>query len=246
MRHGYAFNATSRGYSKASPWACISKVNTIHEKIPLKRFVNKSPVLDSALGGALISLVMDSGCTYHCHPRKSDLINFKPRVENMLSADGAACPVTGMGDLPIVCKDKAGKMHKVLVVNVSCVPSFTETLLSVDQIYQALGTEVKFARYNHVHVPKDSQGQTELLFEFERTHGLFRWAVIAGMRAKGSFTNADLQHARAFLASASEAIQESEMGTPPRSARSMAHVLTLTSVPPQATLPSRHCNGAST
>ena len=190
MRHGYAFNATSRGYSKASPWACISKVNTIHEKIPLKRFVNKSPVLDSALGGALISLVMDSGCTYHCHPRKSDLINFKPRVENMLSADGAACPVTGMGDLPIVCKDKAVKMHKVLVVNVRCVPSFTETLLSVDQIYQALGTEVKFARYNHVHVPKDSQGQPELLFEFERTHGLFRWAVIAGMRAKGNLTNA--------------------------------------------------------
>ena len=205
MQQGHAFNVTPR--------ACISKVNTIHEKIPLKKFMKKASqaAANSVLGSALISMVMDSGCTYHCHPHRSDLINFKPRVENMFSADGASCPVTGMGDLPVVCKDKAGKMHKVLIVNVRCVPSFTETLLSVDQFYQDSGTEVRFAGYNHVHLPRDAQGQPELFFDFERTHGLFRWAVIAGMRAKGTLTNADLQHARAFLSSASEAIQETEM-----------------------------------
>ena len=105
-----------------------------HTKCKIKSYVQPSGhSLKAMIIGVMLHLVMDSGCTWHCHPTRSDLINFKPRHEVMVGIDGGRCEVTGMGDLPVVSKDDQGNHINLVIRDVRCVPSFTDTLLSVNQ-----------------------------------------------------------------------------------------------------------------
>ena len=45
--------------------------------------------------------IIDSGCTYHCHPMADDLINAKPCSQHMIAADGSRHRITIIGDLPL-------------------------------------------------------------------------------------------------------------------------------------------------
>jgi hypothetical protein len=86
--------------------------------------------------GALLCLVIDSGCTWHAHPIQSDLINQRSCNEVMVGADGSECPVACVGDLPIIAKDAGGREWNITIRDVRCVPEFTNTLISVDQFFK--------------------------------------------------------------------------------------------------------------
>ena len=158
----------------------------IHTKINVQQY-RMQRALKSTLIGTILSLVMDSGCTYHCHPHQTDLVNFRPRRERMVGIDGSACSVTGIGDLPILAKDKAGNTHRLLIRDVRCVPDFTDTLLSVEQFWSSHKIEVRFAGYRHVHLPASSDGP-ETYYPFVHDEGLYLWRVIGTLRVQGNGT----------------------------------------------------------
>ena len=137
--------------------------------------------LKSTLFGIMMTLVMDSGCTFHCHPHQSDLLNLRPLSERMMGIDGHACVITGIGDLPIVAKDRNGKYQKLLIKDVRCAPQFTDTLLSVEQFWRESRVEVRFANHRSVTIPKTSEGPREK-FLFEHTQGLYQWQVMGALR----------------------------------------------------------------
>ena len=55
--------------------------------------------------GTLMDFVMDSGCTWHAHPHKEHLINYRQRNEVLAGCDGNTCRVEGIGDLPVLARD---------------------------------------------------------------------------------------------------------------------------------------------
>ena len=75
---------------------------------------------------------MDSGATWSCHPHQQDLINRRLTNETMTGIDGVPCGVSFIGDLPIYAKDHHGKIRRVVIRDVRCVPAFTHTLISTD------------------------------------------------------------------------------------------------------------------
>ena len=57
---------------------------------------------------AALSLVIDSGCTWHVHPNRADLVNIRPCTDTMKGVDDVLHKCEGLGDLPIVAKDRSG------------------------------------------------------------------------------------------------------------------------------------------
>ena len=129
------------------------------------------------LRGGRIHLVLDSGCTMTCHPYASDLINHRPSNETMSGIDGKPKRVKLVGDLPVVARDKHGKLQKLILRNVRCVPDFTDTLVSVDQMWEESSVEVRFANHRKIYVP-DGKGKT-IIFPFMRQDdGLYVLPVV--------------------------------------------------------------------
>ena len=62
--------------------------------------------------------------------------------------------------MSVICaQDHHGKMHQLLIRDVRrgpCVPSFTETLLSVDQIWDEARAEARFADVRSIMMPTKS------------------------------------------------------------------------------------------
>ena len=137
--------------------------------------------MKSAILSTILWLVMDSGCTLHCHPHQADLINFRPLSERMVGIDGKACDVIGIGDLPVVAKDTHGAYQKLLIKDVRCVPQFTDTLLSVEQFWRESRVEVRFANHRTVTLPASGE-EAKCKFPFQHAEGLYQWQVMAVMR----------------------------------------------------------------
>ena len=83
----------------------------------------------------MIEFIVDSGCSWHVHPILADLVNVRPCHDTISGVDGKPCKCVAIGDLPLTVKDGKGRATSVLVKNVRCVPKFTESLLSVDQLW---------------------------------------------------------------------------------------------------------------
>ena len=144
-----------------------------------------------------LRLVLDSGCTMSCHPYAEDLINQRPSRETMSGIDGIKRQVRLIGDLPIVARDSNGKLHRLLIRGVRCVPEFTDTLISVDRLWEETRSEVRFADHRKVFVPY--KHGTKLKFPFAKAaDGLFVWDVIAAAR------QADQPTARSLAATESD------------------------------------------
>ena len=77
--------------------------------------------------------VIDSRCSWHCHPHIDDLINRRPCNDTMAGIDGKPQRVKCIGDLPALARDSSGMWRRIIIRDVRCVPSFTDTLISVDQ-----------------------------------------------------------------------------------------------------------------
>ena len=81
-------------------------------------------------------VVVDSGCSWHCHYRREDLINLRPCGDTMTGVDGKPQRVTHIGDMPAMARDRDGKLVQILIRDVRLVPTFSDTLLSVDQFFE--------------------------------------------------------------------------------------------------------------
>ena len=95
----------------------------------------KAPTWRSLLNVIQLSIILDSGCTWHSHPNAEDLINLRPCNERIACADGVEHACSGIGDLPLLAKDGSGKEHMVLLRDVRCVPTFTDTLISIEHSF---------------------------------------------------------------------------------------------------------------
>ena len=137
------------------------------------------PVLPPAKGGirAICWAVIDSGCSWHCHPRADDLINQRPCNDTMSGIDGKPQRVKCIGDLPAFVRDSTGFWRRILIRNVRCVPSFTDTLISVDQFWEESKVNCVFNDVRCIHVPGGGD-QASMDLPFSRKDNLYRWAIV--------------------------------------------------------------------
>ncbi|MGZ0213958.1 MAG: hypothetical protein ACKVI4_15900, partial [Actinomycetales bacterium] len=141
----------------------------------------------SARLSIIIHAIIDSGCSWHVHHRREDLINLRPSHETMTGVDGKPRRVEAIGDLPVVAKDRRGRSRKLIIPNVRLVSSFSDTLLSVDQFFSDGLVETHFNGKNVLILPADGDSP-RLELPFERRDKLFYWDVttLAGMAADGT------------------------------------------------------------
>ena len=92
-----------------------------------------------------LRLILDNGCTRHVDPHERDLVNRRPTRETMSGIEDRPSAVTCIGDLPVVATDSKGRKRRLVIQGVRCVPNFTETLISVDSLWEDSRSEVRFA-----------------------------------------------------------------------------------------------------
>jgi hypothetical protein len=68
----------------------------------------------------------------------------------MSGIKGSPSKVLCVGDLPVVATDSHGRKRRVLIKNVRCVPDFTETLISVDMLWEDCKAEARFANHRAI------------------------------------------------------------------------------------------------
>ena len=148
----------------------------------------KSPCRSSAtwksfVGACLIMAIVDSGCTWHSHPEVRDLINVRPCTDKISCAGGIVHLASHIGDLPVVCHNQAGKERIVLVRDVRCVPTFTDTLISVRQLWETSEIDTIFRDVDSLTLPQPGpDGKPERL-PFRYEDGVYLWKVGATARA---------------------------------------------------------------
>eukprot|EP00965_Chrysotila_dentata_P027141 901086-Pleurochrysis_carterae.AAC.1 len=79
--------------------------------------------------------------------------------------------------MPITASDKAGNNVHLTLKNVRCVPSFPDSLLSVNALWEASQSECRFANDNSIFTSPTAEGG-HLVLPFRRTGGLFEWRVV--------------------------------------------------------------------
>ena len=117
----------------------------------------------------------------------------------MVAADGSRHRITVIGDLPLAARDRHGKLQRVTLRNVRCVPSFTDTLISVDQLWEDSGVEARFAGTCAICLPAQP-GFSALDLPFKRRDGLFQWPVIPTLRTGEAVSEHDDKPARTLAA----------------------------------------------
>ena len=121
--------------------------------------------------------VIDSGCSWHCHPYIKDLINTRRCNDTMTGIDGKPQKVTCIGDLPALTRDHLGVWRRIVIRNVRCVPTFSDTLISVDQFWQDSQVDTIFNSTRCLAVPGKGE-EPPLDIPFERRENLYKWAFI--------------------------------------------------------------------
>lgn len=144
-----------------------------------------------------MSLTLDSGCAWHVHTNLDDLVNVRPCEDTFSGVDNIVHGCSGVGDLPFVCLDASGSPHRLLLRNVRCVPTFTDTLLSVDQLWEQSRIRVVFEGKNLIELPPDPVSGALLRFNMKRNDGLFEIEAFGNARERRDATST-----RALLANA--------------------------------------------
>eukprot|EP00965_Chrysotila_dentata_P034029 1133100-Pleurochrysis_carterae.AAC.1 len=96
-------------------------------------------------GARSIGFVVDSGCTRHIHLHVSDLVNVRPCSDLVAGMDGRPQRCTAIGDMPLSALDDKGITVPVTLRDVRIMPSFSDSLLSVNALWEASSTECRFA-----------------------------------------------------------------------------------------------------
>ena len=121
--------------------------------------------------------VVDSGCSWHCHPFEKDLINTRKCNDTMTGIDGQPQRVKCIGDLPALTRDHLGTWRRIFIRNVRCVPTFSDTLIAVDQFWEDSKVDTIFNSTRCITVPDGVEGGS-LDLPFERMEHLYKWAFI--------------------------------------------------------------------
>eukprot|EP00965_Chrysotila_dentata_P242340 6204818-Pleurochrysis_carterae.AAC.1 len=93
----------------------------------------------------------------------SDLVNVKDCSDLVAGIDGKPQRCVAIGDLPVTAVSDAGDEVSITLKNVRCVPSFSDSLLSVSALWESSSTECCFADVNAIHTPPSPQGERLLL-----------------------------------------------------------------------------------
>ena len=124
--------------------------------------------------GRVLNLTIDSGASFHIVNNPDFLINKRPSNETISGVDRRERRCTHIGDLPIAAQDEAGAAHRLTIHNVRCVPSISDSLLSILKLWD----DEKFdCLFRDVCAIRTSGG---LSFPFQREHGgagLGIWSV---------------------------------------------------------------------
>ena len=67
--------------------------------------------------------VIDSGCTWHSHPRREDLIHVRPCDDRIATADGADHTASCIGGLPVWAYDSDGGVRMIVTVTSDACPA---------------------------------------------------------------------------------------------------------------------------
>jgi len=126
---------------------------------------------------AWIHSVIDSGCSWHVHYRKEDMVNIRPSSDTFKGIDHKLHRAVGIGDMPVVVKTSRGKHIKVLIRNVRIVPSLSDTLFSVDQFWEDSKVDTVFRDVRCVVLPR-TESNPSVSLPFSRRGKLFQWAVL--------------------------------------------------------------------
>ena len=130
-----------------------------------------------ALSSLICWSVIDSGCSWHCHPNANDLVNTRRCSDTMTGIDGKPQTVTCIGDLPALTRDHLGVWRRIVIKNVRCVPTFSDTLISVDQFWQDSQVDTIFNSTRCIAIPGKGE-DPPLDIPFERKEHLYKWAFI--------------------------------------------------------------------
>ena len=143
-----------------------------------------------------INSVIDSGCSWHVHHRREDVINIRPCRDTFRGVDNKLHRATCMGDLPAVVKNSNGKHVKILIRNVRVVPTLNDTLFSVDQFWEDSRVDTMFRDVRCVILPPTDKDPTRVMLPFVRRDKLFKWSIlpIASVVATAARAPHDFKH----------------------------------------------------
>eukprot|EP00965_Chrysotila_dentata_P167446 5529608-Pleurochrysis_carterae.AAC.1 len=79
--------------------------------------------------------------------------------------------------MPLTALDDTGRTLAVTLRDGRCVPTFSDSLLSVAALWEFSGTECRFAIIKAILSPPTPLG-TRLVVPFRRTGGLYEWRVV--------------------------------------------------------------------
>eukprot|EP00965_Chrysotila_dentata_P112290 3712333-Pleurochrysis_carterae.AAC.1 len=113
-----------------------------------------------------VTFVVDSGCTWHIHLQACDLVNTRSTDEVIAGVDGKPQPMSLIGDMPIDAVDS-----RLTLRNVRCVPSFRDSLLSVNKLWESTSTGCRFGSTLAMLSPPCASGG-RLSLPFNRSSGL--------------------------------------------------------------------------
>eukprot|EP00965_Chrysotila_dentata_P122081 4035942-Pleurochrysis_carterae.AAC.1 len=80
--------------------------------------------------------------------------------------------------MPVAVKDRSGTIVRVVFKNVRCVPTFSESLLSVTQLWDSSSTECRFGAHNDVISPPQEGGHRHHI-PFSRSAGPYVLRAVA-------------------------------------------------------------------
>ena len=81
------------------------------------------------------------------------------------TADGTDHTATCIGSLPVWAYDSKGAVRTVIIPNVRCVPFFTDTLISVDELWQLRRFDIRFKDIREIR-PYKPDGTIAFSFPF--------------------------------------------------------------------------------
>ena len=122
-----------------------------------------------------LELVIDSGASFHIHPFIHHLNNVRSCTYSVSGVDRKSHSCTRIGDLPITVRGGDGRAYNITIPNVRCIPTFKDSLISVQQLWKDCKVDTQFrdqcvlVTSTGKHLPFDANQR-----------GLFVWTVLAG------------------------------------------------------------------
>ena len=113
--------------------------------------------LTQSLMDELILAHPDSGCTASLTWNAKWLVNLRDCDETFVQANGRGASSKQMGDMPVIGRDKDGKLRRFTIRNVRLVPDFKYTLLSVDQMWSEQRLDAVFGATRALRLPSGSK-----------------------------------------------------------------------------------------